>query len=148
MLRRADWLIAFLAADPGDPLDPVRVQKGMFLLAMRVSLDEDARYAFEPYAYGPMSRGLYGDVRRLCRERLLDATPIEGASWQLLTLSPSGRLLADELRQRAERTDPEALAQLAAIRREISGMSFAELLQHVYDRYPAYAARSVFVRNR
>lgn len=146
MLRRADWLIAFLAADPGGPLDPVRVQKGMFLLAMRSPLDDDARYAFEPYAYGPMSRALYGDVRRLRRERLVDATPIEGASWQLLGLSAGGRELAGQLRRRAEREHPQALAELDAIRREISGLSFSQLLQHVYDRYPAYAVRSVFVR--
>ena len=147
-MHRSEWLLVFLAADPGGSLDPVRVQKGMFLLAMTASLDDQARYAFEPYAYGPMSRGLYDDMRRLCRDGLLDATAVEGASWQLLALSPGGRELATRVRRRAKRTDPEALEQVNAIRREVSVMSFAELLEHVYDRYPAYAVRSVFRRPR
>lgn len=147
-MRRADWLIVFLAAPPGDPLDPVRMQKGMFLLAMRASLDEDEAYAFEAYAYGPMSRDLYGDARGLCQERLLAAVPIEGATWQLLQLTPAGAERARRLQTRAERENPDTLAQLTAIRREISGLSFAELLHHVYERYPAYAVNSVFRSRR
>jgi hypothetical protein len=147
-MRRSDWLILFLATVPDVPLDPVRVQKGMFLLAMSASLGEDEGYDFEPYAYGPMSRGLYRDVRRLCHERLLDATPIEGAAWRMLQLTPAGREHAENLRLRAERERPSALARIASIRDEISGLSFSDLLAHVYDRYPAYAVRSVFRRMR
>ncbi len=50
--------------------------------------------------------------------------------------APTGREFAEELRRRADDEHPQALAELAAIRREISGLSFSELLQHVYDRYP------------
>ncbi|MDP2710617.1 MAG: hypothetical protein Q8O56_05315 [Solirubrobacteraceae bacterium] len=145
-MLRCDWLLVFLAAAPGDALDPVRVQKGMFLLAMQAPLAASARYAFEPYAYGPMSRDLYRDVRRLRGEHRLDATPVAGASWQLLTLTATGRERAAQLRRRAGRDHPEALAQVDALRREISGLSFAELLEQVYERYPAYAVRSVFRR--
>jgi hypothetical protein len=148
VVHRSDWLLLFLAAAPGTPLDPVRVQKGMFLLAMQASLGEDERYGFEPYAYGPMSRGLYGEVRRLCHERILEATPIEGATWRMLQLTPAGAGHAERVRQRAELEAHETLAQIAAIRREISGLSFSELLQHVYERYPEYAVRSVFRRSR
>jgi hypothetical protein len=147
-MRRSDWLILFLAADPGGPLDPVRVQKGMFLLAMETSLDENERYAFEAYAYGPMSRGLYGDVRLLRRARLIDALPIQGATWQLLELTASGGRQAESLRRSAEREQPDVLTRIDAIRREISGLTFAELLEHIYDRYPEYAVRSVFRRSR
>ena len=147
-MRRSDWLLAFLVADPDGPLDPVRVQKGMFLLAMRAALADAERYRFEPYAYGPMSRGLYGDVRRLCRDGLLDAIAIEGAAWRLLALTPAGRREAADRAERAGRERPEVLATLTAIRREITAMSFTELLEHVYDRHPDYAVRSVFRRSR
>lgn len=145
-MLRCDWLLVFLAAAPGDALDPVRVQKGMFLLAMQAPLAAPARYRFEPYAYGPMSRDLYRDVRRLRDEQRLDTTPVAGATWQLLALTATGREQAAQLRRRAAREHPEALAQVDALRRQISGLSFAELLEHVYECYPAYAVRSVFRR--
>lgn len=147
-MRRSDWLVLFLAAAPGDALDPVRVQKGMFLFSMRAPVADHARYLFEPYAYGPMSRLLYGDVRRLQQAHTLEAAPIEDATWQLLALTPAGREQAADLRRRAEREHADALAQLDGIRREISGLSFSELLEHVYARYPDYATRSVFRRPR
>lgn len=145
-MRRCDWLVLFLAAPPGDALDPVRVQKGMFLFAMRAPLAEQAHYEFEPYAYGPMSRGLYGDIRRLCRARVLEPTPVEGATWQLLELTSTGSERAKDLRRRAERERPAALDHLDRIRHEIDGRTFSELLQYVYERYPAYTVRSVFRR--
>lgn len=147
-MRRSDWLLVFLVADPDGPLDPVRVQKGMFLLAMRAALEDVERYRFEPYTYGPMSRGLYGDVRRLCRDGLLDAIAIEGAAWRLLELTPAGRREAEDHTEHAARERPDVLAEVTAIRGEITGISFAELLAHVYDRYPDYAVRSVFRRSR
>src|SRR5882757_8195501 len=115
-MHRSDWLILFLAAAPGEPLDPVRMQKGLFLLAMEASLDDEERYDFEPYSYGPMSRDLYGDVRRLTRERLLDAPPVAGATWRLLRLTATGSELAERLRDRAQRENPDELGRAAAIR--------------------------------
>jgi hypothetical protein len=147
-MRRSDWLILLLDAAPGGPLDPVRVQKGMFLFAMQAPLDRRERYAFEPYAYGPMSRGLYEDVDRLRHERLLDESPVEDASWRLLELTAAGRTRARSASHRAELEQPEALAQLVAIREEISELNFTELLARVYERYPDYAVNSVFRRRR
>lgn len=147
-MRRTDWLMLFLAAAPGDPLDPVRVQKGMFLFAMRAPVADHARYAFEPYAYGPMSRRLYRDVRRLQHEQTLEAVPIEDASWQLLALTRAGKAQATDLRRQAGQECPDALAHVDVIRDEIGGLSFAELLQHVYASHPEYATRSVFRRPR
>lgn len=40
------------------------------------------------------------------------------------------------------------MAKLAAIPREISALTFSQLLELVYDRYPDYAVRSVFRRSR
>jgi uncharacterized protein YwgA len=145
-MRRSDWLILLLAAAPGGPLDPVRVQKGMFLLAMEAPLDEGERYDFEPYAYGPMSRELYRDVRRLSHERRLEEIPIEGATWHLLQLTPAGEARAERSRQHAARNRPGALARLATIREQISDLNFSELLERGYDRYPEYAVNSVFRR--
>jgi hypothetical protein len=66
----------------------------------------------------------------------------------MLQLTPTGAKHAEDLRRDEERQDRDTLAQIAAIREEISGLNFSELLQHVYERYPEYAVRSVFRRSR
>jgi hypothetical protein len=141
-----DWLLVLLAAPPGGGLDPLRVQKGMFLLAMEGGLPPEQAYAFEPYAYGPMSRALYRDVRRLVDARLVCPHPVSGATWELFELSAAGAGAALSLRERALCERPASVASLDAIRRRISAMGFAELLDDVYERYPEYARNSVFRR--
>lgn len=145
-MRRTDWLLLLLHSAPGGGLDPVRMQKGMFLLAMEGRLPAAQAYRFEPYAYGPMSRRLYRDVRRLREQQLIAAQPVPGASWERFAASPAGAALAAQLRERAAREQPAALAALDAIGARIAGLSFAELLEHVYDRHPQFALRSVFRR--
>ncbi len=45
-----DWLLVFIADDEaGEGLDPVRLQKGMFLLAREAGLPARQRYRFIPY---------------------------------------------------------------------------------------------------
>lgn len=144
-MHRSDWLLLFLTAGLGGALDPVRVQKGMFLLAMHGCLPDRERYDFEPYAYGPMSRRLYRDVRRLSDAGLLTRTPVPGATWELLQATAGGAARSAELRERAR---PDALRAAAEIRGQISALSFAELLEFVYERHPDYAVRSVFRRSR
>jgi uncharacterized protein YwgA len=140
----SDWLLIFVAALPDRPVDPVRLQKGMFLLAMRGSLDEHERYGFEPYAYGPMSRQLYRDVRRQCRAGLLEERPVAGHAWRTVHATARGAERARALRATA---DDALVAATDTIRHELDGLSFAELLGRVYDEYPEYAVRSAFHRS-
>jgi hypothetical protein len=143
---RAHWLLLFVDAAGRAPVDPVRIQKGMFLLAMSGALPAAERYRFEPYLYGPMSRDVYRDVRAFGERRLVDAHPVEGASWQVVGSTHAGRQLAAALRRRARAERPAALAEVASLRSRLDGLSFADLLGSIYDRYPAYASRSVFRR--
>ena len=81
-MTRQDWLALFLAFEGApDGLDPVRIQKGMFLFAMEAGVPEGQTYGFRPYNYGPMSRGIYDDLDRLVSEGTIEATPVEGQSW-------------------------------------------------------------------
>jgi hypothetical protein len=147
---RVDWLVLFLAAGARRPVAPVRVQKGLFLLAKSSLLPASERYGFEPYNYGPMSRELYRDVRRLCGEGVAEIQPRldapDGRTWRAVALTPSGRRRAAVLEARARGDHPEALLEVASIRARVDGLSFTELLTLVYDRYPEYASRSVFRR--
>jgi hypothetical protein len=52
MVERADWLILLLGfkGEAENPeLDPIRIQKGMFLLAHEAGLPNGERYDFSPH---------------------------------------------------------------------------------------------------
>ena len=92
-MNRRDWLMLLLGfKGTGDTvaLDPVRVQKGMFLLAQEGGIPEDERYTFEPYHYGPYSFELKRDLNELVRSGLAAAHPVSGYSWHRYHLTKAG----------------------------------------------------------
>jgi len=144
LVTAKDWLLVFIADDEvGEGIDPVRLQKGMFLLAQEAGLPVRQRYRFIPYNYGPMSRGVYRDVGLLADERLLVEQPVAGYAWGRLAATDKGRARARELLAEAAVT-AERLEAVRDIRRTVSRTTFAELLREIYRRYPDYAVRSVF----
>ena len=144
-VRQRERLLLFLALD-GAPegLDPIRIQKGMFLFAQEgVSTGED-RYQFVPYNYGPMSTQIYKDLERMEDEGLVEAIPVQGQSWARYIATESGLVKARELLKREP--SEEAERRLHAIKQDVSSKTFSALLDDVYDRYPEYAAKSIFRR--
>lgn len=146
-MLKSDWLLV-LAALKGsaEGLDPIRLQKGMFLFAQQGGAPEVERYDFEPYNYGPMSRELYRDLDHLVHEGLLEATAVSGQTWQRYRANDAGREHAQRLLDEADPDTLNAARRLYEIKRSIVDKGFARLLNDVYDRYPEYAARSVFRR--
>ncbi len=142
-----DWLLLLVALD-GDPvgLDPIRIQKGLFLLAQEGGLPPAERYWFVPYNYGPMSPRLYRDVEILVRRGLLERRTVDGQTWRRVRATLHGHERAETLMAHAGARELAALAHLRAIRRLIDGLDFTRLLATIYERYPAFAARSVFRR--
>jgi uncharacterized protein YwgA len=146
-MRARDWLLLLIAADgaPGG-LDPVRLQKGLFLLAQEAGLPRRERYGFVPYNYGPMSRGLYRGLRDLVGAGLVERRCEPGLSWGRYDPTAEG---AAEARALEAAMGPRARARLARLREikaQIAAQSFAALLTDVYERYPDFATRSVFRR--
>jgi len=145
-MRARDWLLLLIAADPGEArgLDPVRLQKGMFLLAEEAVLPRRERYTFVPYNYGPMSRGLYRGLRDLVRRGWVERRREPGLGWSRYAATAAGAARASELEAALGPRARARLEALRAIRARIEGQSFGALLTDVYDRYPGYATRSVF----
>lgn len=139
-----DWLLLFIAQVPRAPIDPVRVQKGLFLFAQRGSVAAQEAYTFEPYSYGPMSRRLYRDLRLLQHHGLIRAIAADGQRWERFTATISGQRQATRIR--SDLTDSAAFDSLSDIRRQVDSLDFEQLLNYVYERHPEYAAMSVFKR--
>jgi uncharacterized protein len=138
-------LLLFVALD-GAPagLDPIRLQKGMFLFARDEESLEDECYEFVPYNYGPMSKAIYKDLDRLESEGLVEAVPVDGQSWARYVATEKGLTQARDMLA-AEPSEATA-RRLHAIKREVATKTFGALLDDVYERFPDYAANSIFRR--
>jgi uncharacterized protein YwgA len=144
-MHARDRLLLFVALD-GAPrgLDPVRLQKGMFLDAQESGAQEDDKYEFIPYNYGPMSAQIYSDLKDLVSEGLIEAVPVKGQSWSRYVATDKG---LQEGRELLGREPSDAVAQhLYRIKKDVASKTFKALLEDVYDKYPAYAEKSVFRR--
>ena len=144
----ADWLLLLVALDaPAAGLEPVRVQKALFLLAREGGLPRAERYWFVPYNYGPMSPRIYRDVEALARRGLVERVPVPGYAWGRVRATEAGRRRADALAASAGERERRALDALRRIRELVTSLSFADLLATIYERHPEYAVRSVFRRS-
>jgi uncharacterized protein YwgA len=146
-MTRRDWLL-LLCAYHGAPdgLDPVRLQKGMFLLARSGTVPQREQYRFKPYDYGPMSSSIYGDLDELVDEGLLAKHPVAGKKWCRYASSERGLAASDtRLRHLSER-EKVAAQRLYEIKQRIAKTSFNELLESVYSEHPDMAVNSVFQR--
>jgi DNA-binding PadR family transcriptional regulator len=144
-VKPRERLLLFIALD-GAPqgLDPIRLQKGMFLFAMDDDTDPREGYQFVPYNYGPMSAQIYRDLELLSEQGLVEAVPVEGQSWARYSATEQGLATARDLLN--EEPTQVAAQRLYEIKLDVSSHSFKEVLEDVYDRYPEFASKSVFRR--
>lgn len=144
-MKARERLLLFLALDGApDGLDPIRLQKGMFLFARDPSSKDDEKYQFVPYNYGPMSAQIYKDLESFKESGLVKEIPIEGQSWARYVATEEGLTQARDLL--AAESSEEAARRLHTIKHEVASKTFSALLDDVYDRYPEYAAKSIFRR--
>jgi hypothetical protein len=136
-VKQRDWLLLLL--DGG--MDPIRIQKGMFLFAMESGAPASEVYQFEPYNWGPFSRAIYGDLETLEAQGLIERVPVMGATYARYRRTPDGEAAASRL---AAKANPEWLSYLLDLRGKITNASFDRLLRAVYKQYPEYATRSIF----
>lgn len=142
-MNRRDWLLLLLAfkGAKGPTLDPVRIQKGMFRFSEESKLPGEETYDFEPYHYGPYSRALRADVDSLVRAGLVAEMPVQGYTWSRYRVTDAGMKRARKLHKAAPKREAR---RLFAIKQDVTGVSFNELLRDLYAQYPDYAERSIF----
>jgi uncharacterized protein len=145
-MTRRDWLL-ILCAYHGAPagLDPVRVQKAMFLFARSGERPARERYEFRPYHYGPMSPHIYSDLDALVSKGLVEAHEVPGKRWSRYVASDRGRAVAEgKLNTLTREHDKRSAQKLYAIKQDVANVSFNELLERVYREHPDMAVNSVF----
>lgn len=127
--------------DEAEPLDRLRMQKGVFLLAVRGPGDWNHLFDFTPYDWGPYSFDLAATVENLVAGGLLEKEPFPGRRYMRYRTTQAGEQLIRQL-------DGEVASQertfVQAIRAYVSSRPFARLLREVYKAYPEYAVNSRF----
>jgi uncharacterized protein len=139
-------LLVFIGISNSGQLDPIRIMKGQFLIAMETPaewLPADARYEFQPYNYGPYAPPIYTDLHELERSGLVTSRQALGQSWGYFSVTDAGKKTADAI---AAAMPPQLVEYIASIRKFVTSLSFSQLLSAVYKRYPEYAVNSVFKR--
>ena len=146
IVTRAEWLLLFLSRSPFgvvEPaaLDPIRIQKGMFLLSMRGPARDI--YSFRPYNWGPFSSDIYRDLDELEGSGLLRSESVSGQSWRLYETTSKGESVAQEI---SLHVAPQNVEWLGRVRRFVTERRFVDLLRSIYAEYPDYATKSFLLR--
>jgi uncharacterized protein len=145
-IERADWPLlvidrSALGTTGPDALDPIRVQKAMFLLSMRGPRRD--LYRFRPYNWGPYSSDLDGDLRSLVPAGLLTTEYQAGRSWPRYRPTDEGH---DRATIVAESLGDATVSWVAQARQFVTTRDFATLLNDVYEEFPDFATASLFRR--
>jgi hypothetical protein len=86
------------------------------------------------------------DLDELAAEDLIRRVPVEGQSWTLFQPTSRGLQTAQQLVDAMTERDIPIARKPFEINQLIAGMTFAQLVEHVYDVYPTFETRSIFRR--
>lgn len=143
IMQPKDWLV-LAAAAATNPLQPVQIQKILFLLDKKLSPAQKrmARiYTFAPYDYGPFDASVYWDAERLEQEGMLTIERAPGQTFKQYRITDAGRVHAVAIE---EQIDPAVRSYVGALVRWCQGLSFNQLVSAVYQEYPEMRENSVF----
>ena len=141
-MTRQDWLLLALSAAGEGGLDPVQLQKTLFLFGER-----GRRYAgggfyhFVPHNYGPFASAVYADADSFEREGLVIKIRRRERSWSTFALTETGRRRAAAVQRQVS---DEAMAFLNSTVAWVKARSFSDLVEEIYRLYPKYRANSIF----
>ena len=140
VMNRHDWNLLVINAAGDSQLSPVQLQKSLFLI--RENLPEavgDDFYEFVPYSYGPFCAEVYQDAERLqVRNGFVH---IEQGQYKQYSVTPAGRNRSTEIESHLA---PETVDYVHRVVAWAKSLSFNELVQAIYQKYPEYRVNSVF----
>ena len=140
-MERRDWVLLALSAAANDRLQPVQLQKSLFLLGERVPKLGTDFYKFYPYHYGPFAREIYDDADALAAEGLVSIRRRPGSTWREYCATRDGLERAEQI---ASEVNPRAWAYLQRAVRWTEELTFEEVVRSIYAHFPKYRSNSVF----
>jgi hypothetical protein len=144
----SDWILALLFVDERKPIKgTLRIMKELFLFRNSGKLPKDTKigafYSFIPYDYGPCSFDIYHDLNLLKKKGDIVALKRPDRRYDVYMITDNGAYKAHMFLKRFR---PSVLKALFEIKREFNDLSLYELLSYVYEKYPKYTRKSVFMQ--
>jgi len=138
-----DWTLLAIAKAGSTPLQPVQLQKALFLIGQNLSKAKlKARfYIFDAYDYGPFCQAVYGDAETLEQTGLVTITRPPQSRYKLYTATEAGHERARALEQQL---DADAVDYVGKAVRYTQSLSFNDLVAAIYKAYPEMKVNSVF----
>ena len=139
-MRQSDWVLLALSVSDEAAVQPVQLQKALFLVAEQGKPGRDF-YKFEPYDYGPYSKEVRDDVDTLVSSGLVEVVLKPGVRWRKYILTEKGRMRAKEVEKKA----PQGAVQyLTSVVKWTQSLTFPALVSAIYTHFPDYKVNSVF----
>ena len=141
-MKRRDWALVVIAAAQGESLEPVQLQKALFLIGEELPDDVgDDYYSFRPYDYGPFDQAVYSDAESLAAEGLVTSSPIQYSQPSYLSSTTLAGQREAEVKSRLLSSDARAYVDEVVV--WVRSLSFNELCDAIYAKYPEMAKNSV-----
>jgi len=141
-LRNSDVTLLVIAAAGDAGLTPVQIMKSVFLVGKcgLPDLPSDF-YLFSPYNYGPFNPSVYRDVEMLVNEGLVFETREAGRNWSKYIIAPQGIRYAEDLKHHVAHEFSNYIGEVVTW---VKSLTFSQLLQAIYAKYPEMRENSVF----
>ena len=139
-----DWTLLVLAAAKGRSVQPVHLQKALFVLSRQFRLEQlqvERFYNFEAYDYGPFCSAVYTDAEELASEGLVEIKELPYRSYRQYAATEDGLASAATLQ---EDLDPEVTEYLDRLVMWMSRRSFREVVSAIYKAFPDMKVNSIF----
>ena len=133
----------FAPTSEREPLDRLRLQKGVFLLERRGPSAWHSLYVYVPWDWGPFSKDLAVDVNGLVQRGLLEEEPVQWHRYPRYRTTAAGEDKLDVLDPHLTEHEGEYVQKVRAY---VTSRSFSQLLREVYNAYPEFAVASRFRR--
>jgi len=143
-VTRKEWTLLVIAAAEGEPLQPVQLQKALFLLAENLTdaqRQTDGFYDFQPYDFGPFAQAIYADADELGAEGLILIAQPHARAYREYIATVPGLKQAAMIRDQLAPAVAEYLSRVVTWARRLS---FDQLVRAIYKKYPKMQVNSIF----
>ena len=139
----SEWTLLAIASGYPSALQPVELQKSLFLLGQRLpkKLLGARFYSFQPYDYGPFSAQVYLDAESLEDDGLVEIARPPQARYRQYRATEKGLANAGALGAGLPKPVAEFVRDVVTF---TQSLSFNDLVSAIYRAYPDMRVNSVF----